>query len=107
MQGLLDAARDENGSIRTMRRRDHRVAFWASTATGGDIIIRANHPDSDQDGLLDDWESSGIDMDQDGVIAPELPGWQSRCSPPRTTWCSLGPCLSIYMATALLNRMRP
>ena len=52
--------------FRTMRRGDHRVAFWADT-TAGNVIIRANHVDSDYDGLLDSWEAIGIDMDQDGV----------------------------------------
>jgi uncharacterized repeat protein (TIGR01451 family) len=61
------AARNENGTIRTMRRGDHRVAFWASTAAGAQIIVRGNHTDSNQDGLLDFWKTSGIDMDQDGI----------------------------------------
>jgi hypothetical protein len=64
---IANAAYDENGDIRTMRRGDHRVAFWAST-NNGQIIVRANHLDSDQDGLLDHWETTGIDMDQDGVV---------------------------------------
>src|ERR1035438_3088742 len=50
-----------------MRRGDHRVAFWASTAAG-QIVVRGNHLDSDQDGLLDHWETTGIDMDQDGIV---------------------------------------
>lgn len=65
---VANAAKDESGNIRTMRRGDHRVVFWASTAAGGQLIARANHLDSDQDGLLDHWESTGIDMDQDGVV---------------------------------------
>jgi hypothetical protein len=65
---LANAAKDENGSIRTMRRGDHRVAFWASMTNGQQMIVRANHLDSDQDGLLDHWETTGIDMDQDGVV---------------------------------------
>lgn len=66
---LGNAAKDEDtGDIRTMRRGDHRVAFWASTANGNQVIVRANHLDSDQDGLLDHWETTGIDMDQDGVV---------------------------------------
>jgi hypothetical protein len=68
---IANAAHDESGNIRTMRRGDHRVAFWASTSTG-QIIVRANHLDSDQDGLLDHWETSGIDMDQDGVVDLKL-----------------------------------
>jgi len=65
---IANAARDESGNIRTMRRGDHRVAFWASTASGTQFIARANHLDSDQDGLLDHWEITGIDMDQDGAV---------------------------------------
>ena len=64
---IANAAHDESGNIRTMRRGDHRVAFWAST-NHGDVIVRGNHLDSDQDGLLDHWETTGIDMDQDGVV---------------------------------------
>jgi hypothetical protein len=66
---LANAALDETtGDVRTMRRGDHRVAFWASTTSGGQMIVRANHLDSDQDGLLDHWETTGIDMDHDGVV---------------------------------------
>jgi len=66
--GVANAAWDESGNIRTMRRGDHRVAFWASTSGSGQMIVRANHLDSDQDGLLDHWETTGIDMDQDGIV---------------------------------------
>jgi len=65
---LANAARDETGNLRTMRRGDHRVAFWASTTSGGQMIVRGNHLDSDQDGLLDHWETTGIDMNQDGIV---------------------------------------
>ena len=64
---IANAAHDEVGNIRTMRRGDHRVAFWASTSAG-QVIVRGNHLDSDQDGLLDHWETTGIDMDQDGIV---------------------------------------
>ncbi|MGO4883680.1 MAG: Ig-like domain-containing protein [Bryobacteraceae bacterium] len=69
---VANAAEDESGDVRTMRRGDHRVAFWASTSSGGQMIVRANHLDSDQDGLLDHWETTGIDMDQDGVVDLDL-----------------------------------
>ncbi|HTQ57960.1 MAG TPA: Ig-like domain-containing protein [Bryobacteraceae bacterium] len=69
---VANAAEDETGAVRTMRRGDHRVAFWASTANGNQVIVRANHLDSDQDGLLDHWETTGIDMDQDGVVDLDL-----------------------------------
>lgn len=67
-QQIANAAKDETGNIRTMRRGDHRIAFQATTTAGNQIIYRANHLDSDQDGLLDHWETTGIDMNQDGVI---------------------------------------
>ncbi len=68
---IANAAHDESGNIRTMRRGDHRVTFWAST-NNGQVIVRGNHLDSDQDGLLDHWETTGIDMDQDGVVDLKL-----------------------------------
>ena len=67
-----NAYKDESGNLRTMRRGDHRIAFWASTAAGQQVIYRANHLDSDQDGLLDHWETTGIDMNQDGIIDLDL-----------------------------------
>ncbi len=67
-QQIANAAKDELGNIRTMRRGDHRVAFQATTTSGAQIIYRANHLNSDQDGILDHWKTTGIDMDQDGVI---------------------------------------
>ncbi|MGC9945622.1 MAG: hypothetical protein ABSF64_04440 [Bryobacteraceae bacterium] len=68
-----NAAKDETNAYRTMRRGDHRVAFWVSTQTGQQMIVRGNHLDSDQDGLLDHWETTGIDMDQDGFVDLDLP----------------------------------
>ena len=70
---LANAAEDEDADVRTMRRGDHRVAFWAATSSGGQMIVRANHLDSDQDGLLDHWEETGIDMDHDGFVDLNLP----------------------------------
>jgi hypothetical protein len=76
--GLYDpvavAARDDGGAVRTQRRGDHRVAFWASCAGGGAMVVRASHIDSDQDGLLDHWEQAGggIDVDQDGTVDLDL-----------------------------------
>jgi hypothetical protein len=67
------AAKDETGAVRTQRRGDHRVAFWVQTNSGAQIVFRANHLDSDQDGLLDHWETTGIDMDQDGTVDLDLP----------------------------------
>jgi hypothetical protein len=59
-------AAETNGIVRTQRRGDHYVAFWASTSAG-EFAVRAAHFDSDQDGLLDHWERDGIDIDQDGT----------------------------------------
>lgn len=70
---LANAAKDDAGKIRTMRRGDHRIAFMATTTGGQQLIVRGSHLDSDQDGLLDHWETTGIDMDQDGVIDLDLP----------------------------------
>ena len=70
---LANAAQDDSGVIRTMRRGDHRVVFLAGTMAGQQMIVRGDHLDSDQDGLLDHWETTGIDMDQDGVVDLNLP----------------------------------
>lgn len=70
---LANAAKDDAGKIRTMRRGDHRIAFMATTTGGQQLIVRGSHLDSDQDGLLDHWETTGIDMDQDGIIDLDLP----------------------------------
>ena len=67
---IANAAEDEFGIDRTMRRGDHRVAFEATMNGGAQVIFRANHLDSSQDGLLDHWKTGGIDMDQDGI--PDL-----------------------------------
>ncbi len=58
-----------NTVVRTQRRGGHNVAFWASTAAA-QFAVRAAHLDSDGDGLLDHWETDGIDIDQDGT--PDL-----------------------------------
>src|SRR5262245_58439857 len=60
------APTDDQGSPRTMRRGDHRVALWLNT-TAGPMVVRGSHLDSDQDGLLDSWETAGIDVDRDGT----------------------------------------
>ena len=67
---IANAAEDEFGVVRTMRRGDHRIAFQATVNGSAETIFRANHLDSSQDGLLDHWKTSGIDMDQDGI--PDL-----------------------------------
>jgi hypothetical protein len=65
---LALAAQDRQGNDRTHQGRgDHRVVFGARTSIGP-IIVRASYLDTDDDGLLDHWESNGIDMDGDGGI---------------------------------------
>jgi len=64
------AGADDAGALRTMRRGDHYVAFWAADTSNNQMILRGSHLDSDQDGLLDHWETDGIDIDGDGT--PEL-----------------------------------
>jgi uncharacterized repeat protein (TIGR01451 family) len=51
---------------------DHRLAFKVTTASG-DLLLRASRADSDHDGLMDHWETHGIDFDQDGQIDLDLP----------------------------------
>jgi hypothetical protein len=51
---------------------DHLLAFVVKT-TGGDMVVRASHMDTDRDGLPDHWETHGIDMDRDGAIDLDLP----------------------------------
>ena len=64
------AGADDTGTLRTIRRGDHYVAFWVADASNNQMILRGSHLDSDQDGLLDHWETDGIDIDGDGT--PEL-----------------------------------
>jgi len=65
---IANAAADQAG-VRTQRRGDHYVAFWAAIADE-QFAVRAAHLDSDEDGLVDHWETDGIDVDQDG--SPDL-----------------------------------
>lgn len=65
------AATDDQGVPRTQRKPDHRLVFQATTNDGGttgSAIVRASSFDSDEDGLADHWERSGIDFNQDGTI---------------------------------------
>lgn len=58
---------------RVARRGEHEIAYWADTSAG-QMIIRGNHLDSDEDGLLDHWERAGggIDIDNDGKVDLDL-----------------------------------
>jgi uncharacterized repeat protein (TIGR01451 family) len=71
---LANAPTDDTGATRTPSRGDHRIAFQASTSSGG-IVVRGSHFDSDEDGLFDHWESTGIDFNGNGTI--DLPLHQS------------------------------
>ncbi len=67
---------------RTERAGDHRVVLWAQTCTApvtpcapasiGQMVLRGSHLDSDQDGLLDHWETQGLDLNGDGTVDVNL-----------------------------------
>src|SRR5262249_51826449 len=65
---------------RVQRRGDHQVVFWAGASNGTQMVVRGRHLDSDQDGLLDHWESptGGIDIDQDGTVDLKLSDWGAQ-----------------------------
>jgi hypothetical protein len=66
---IAAASTDDLGNPRPVapRRGDHRVVFWVDT-DAGHMIVGASRLDSDEDGLLDHWETDGLDMDSDGVV---------------------------------------
>ncbi|MEK6303911.1 MAG: BACON domain-containing carbohydrate-binding protein [Acidobacteriota bacterium] len=64
---IANATTDDAFMPRTQRLGDHKVAFFASTNMG-DTIVRGSHLDSDEDGLLDNWETMGVDFDGNGTI---------------------------------------
>ena len=64
---IANALTDDAGNTRTQHRGDHKVAFWAAT-NSGNIIVRGSHMDTDEDSLLDHWETTGIDFDNNGSI---------------------------------------
>ncbi|HEX4884136.1 MAG TPA: hypothetical protein VFX05_08370, partial [Casimicrobiaceae bacterium] len=57
---------------RATRLGDHRVAFWADVGAGAQLIVRGEQLDSDQDGLYDHWETTGIDLEGTGVVDLDL-----------------------------------
>lgn len=65
------ALTDEGGAARTPQHGDHQVVFWANTDQG-QVVVRGRHLDSDQDGLLDHWETKGLDIDQNGSVDLDL-----------------------------------
>lgn len=48
------------------------IAFWASLSDGSQAIVTATQ-DTDGDGLIDLWETQGIDINEDGIIDLNLP----------------------------------
>ena len=62
----------DSGAARQARLGDHRVTFWADVGGGNHIIVRAEHLDTDQDGLMDHWETTGIDLEGTGSIDLDL-----------------------------------
>lgn len=52
----------------------HQGGFDSNFATGGGLAVgKASYPDADSDGLLDGWETFGLDSDADGDIDVDLP----------------------------------
>lgn len=77
---IARASTNDAGATRTESRGDHRLAFYVETGTDTSII-RASQLDSDEDGLYDHWETSGIDFNNDGTV--DLPIHQpSFCAVP-------------------------
>ena len=68
---LAVARRDKHGNPRVAGVGDHFLAFSADTLNGAKVV-RADWLDADGDGLMDLWETYGIDMDRDGVVDLKL-----------------------------------
>lgn len=66
LDSLANVELDAMGSPRTPNAGDHQVAFFVNDGLTS-YIVRAVFLDTDADGLLDHWETDGIDVDQDGV----------------------------------------
>lgn len=79
---IANAATDDAFAVRIQRHGDHKVAFFASTNMG-DIVVRGSHLDTDEDGLLDHWETTGIDFNNDGTVDLPLNQAQFNASPNR------------------------
>jgi conserved repeat domain len=58
-----------NGAVRTERRGENRVTFFATT-NSGNIIVRGSYLDSDEDTLPDGWETNGVKI---GGVFIDLP----------------------------------
>ena len=80
---LAAAATDlSTGLVRTQRRGDHRVGFYAQAGPNNYLIIRGSHLDSNQDGLLDHWkeQGGGIDINRNGIPTLSLYNWGASTS---------------------------
>jgi Dockerin type I domain/PASTA domain len=72
VNGPLAPAEFDRGLLaRKARRGDHRLAFWAQSSSD-QLMVLAEHLDSDQDGLLDHWETGGLDVTGTGSIDVDL-----------------------------------
>jgi hypothetical protein len=70
---------DTEGRPRRPSRGDHYIAFAAAMDIDGDQmadenwVLRGAKLDTDGDGLMDHWETRGIDIDADGAMDLDLP----------------------------------
>ena len=64
----------QTGMARSLQRGDHFLTFTVTDATNASrqMVVRAEHVDSDQDGLLDHWERTGGGIDSNNDGTPEL-----------------------------------
>jgi len=58
---IAKVVKNAQGAPRSEARGDHQLAFQVNSS-----VYRATQTDTDQDGLYDHWESSGIDFNNDG-----------------------------------------
>ncbi len=91
---------------------------WEDTSGGGDndfnditVVVRVDL-DSDGDGLWDDWERFGADLDGDGAIDLDLPAagarWTTRtCSSRSTGWTARSPAPTAPPVTRTATAPRP
>ncbi|GEM_PF-3639865 len=71
---LAKALTDSAGLARThLGRADHRIAFVISNVVGNRKLMTAESFDTDDDGLFDHWEETGVDMTGNGVVDLDLP----------------------------------
>lgn len=68
---ISNVTKDDLGAPRTSKPGDHRVAFWAQTNTGP-MVVRGTYFDSDEDGLPDHWENSGVTIGGQFINLPAM-----------------------------------